>query len=488
MNKITTFEKRFVDEMGRERIFHGVNVVDKSIYTPGKQNYMDVDEALIKRFADSGFNLIRLGFTWAKIEPQPEKYNDEYIDSLSEVIDWCEKYNIFVFLDAHQDLYSSQTQWGDGAPEWAFLNDGIKPKPTRFVWAEGYFWGKACHRAFDNFWANKQYKSKGLQDYYAEFWKYVVKRLGDKPPVIGFDMMNEPFLGKDGGKCFRDMIKKAAKVILFDKEIKTGKMIKDALSKDRVPKVLSQITYSVLRKVTSVCDDMVYTFDTKKYAPFISKVSEAIREINTDGMLFMENCYYSNLGIPFSAPPITINGKREPRQVFAPHAYDLTVDTSAYKFASSDRVGGIFAEHKRSQDRLNVPVIVGEWGGFGENDASWLPHIEFLLNLYDQNKWSNTYWCYISEFFDFVLMDVLIRPYPKAISGEISEYHYDLKGKTFTVDFNQSESDCGESIICAPLDVASVEIDSAEAEINKNGTELYINTAAGKHSVTVRFK
>ena len=85
-------------------------------------------------------------------------------------------------------------------------------------------------------------------------------------------------------------------------------------------------------------------------------------------------------------------------------------------------------------------------------------------------------------------MDVLIRPYPKAVSGEIKEYRYDLQGKEFYVSFVQSESDCGESIICSPMEVKKIVIDGKNEKVIKTGTELRFTTAAGKHDVEVTFK
>lgn len=485
MERIYAKGKCLVDEYGRERIFSGVNAVDKSDYSEGVQKYPSLDEGVIKKFAEAGFNLLRLGFTWAKIEPQPGKYNDEYIDSVSEIIDLCEKYNIYVFLDMHQDLFSPVTN-GDGAPKWATLLDGIKVKPTRFVWAEGYFWGKACHRAFDNFWSNKQVNGKGLQDWFADCWSYVVERLGDKTPVIGFDMLNEPFPGKSGGKCFRKIVTGATKTILFSKNVKRGKLIKDVLSKDRVEKVLNHITFPVLHQATSGADKIIEDFDKNSYAPFLRKVSTAIRKKSPDKLLFLDNSYYSNLGIPYSAPPIEIDGKRDPQQVFGPHAYDFMVDTPTYKFASDNRVKGMFDEHKKSQDRLNMPVIVGEWGGFGgDGDDTWLKHIVFLLNLFDSNKWSNTYWQYMSSFFDSPLMRVFIRPYPQAVTGEIESYNYDYDNKIFTLTFDSNAD--GESVICAPFSIKSLTVDGAECEYQSATANVKIKTEAGKHTVKVQF-
>ena len=487
MDRITTFAQRFVDQDGRERIFNGVNVVDKSFYTPGKQNYMDIDEDIIRRFAEIGVSLIRLGFTWAKLEPEPGQYNDEYLESVAEILDYCEKYNIHVFLDMHQDLYGpAEGTYGDGAPKWAMLTDGYQVKKMKFVWAEGYFWGKACHRAFDNFWKNTAYQSKGLQDIYADCWLHVIEKLGAKPAVIGYDVMNEPFPGTDGGKCFREIVKGAVRTVLFDKEVKKRKLIKDAFSKDRVPKILNQISYSVLRKATARCDAIIRNFDKNTYTPFVNKMASAIRKVGGNGIIFLENCYYSNLGIPYSAGPIEVDGKVDANQAFAPHAYDFMVDTPLYQYASNDRIGGIFGEHKRSQERLGIPVVVGEWGGFGGDGDAWLPHISFLLKLFDSNKWSNTYWCYIPNFFGSPLMKVFIRPYPKAVQGVIDSYGYDEGTKTFVLNFEQSRA--GESVICAPFMPKKLIIDGNDEEkIDLNQTELKIFTAPGKHKIEVVF-
>ncbi len=487
MDKIKTFKKILIDDKGRERIFHGVNFVDKSDYAEGKQIVPVLDEPMIQKIAANGVNLIRLGFTWAKLEPKPNEYNDAYIDSLANVLDLLEKYNIFAFLDMHQDLYSPKTN-GDGAPEWAVLLDGAEVKPTKFVWAEGYFWGKACHTAFDNFWANRKVNGRGLQEYYTACWTHIVQKLGGKAAVIGFDVMNEPFPGSSGGKVFKKIVSGAVKTILFDRNIKRTTLIKELFDKeDPIGKVLTHIEYKEFRKITSGADNLIYDFDTKVYGPFVSKVATEIRKYS-DKIILMENCYYSNLGIPFSAPPIKVNGERDGNQIFAPHAYDLMVDTPSYKFAHSGRVDGIFGEHKRSQDRLNVPVIVGEWGSFGDETDDWLPHIEYLFKIFEKNKWSQTYWSYIDGFFENRLMKVFKRLYPKAVSGVIDSYTYDLKEKTFYLDYTQDESACGETVIGTPFEIESVTVDGAPCNYNQGENEISITTAEGKHSVKVVVK
>lgn len=487
MDKIRASGKVLVDDKGRERIFHGVNFCDKSDYIFGKQKVQDLDEEMIKKIAENGVNLIRLGFTWAKIEPAPGEYNNEYLDRLAETLDLLEKYNVYAFLDMHQDLYSSTTN-SDGAPAWAVLLDGVPVKPMKFVWAEGYFWGKACHTAFDNFWANKKVKGKGLQDYYADCWSHIVERLGDKPAVIGYDIMNEPFPGSPGGKVFKRIVAGAVKTILFDPEVKRTDLIKELFDKeDPIGKVLTHIDYAPFHRVTKSSEELIRIFDTKVYAPFLAKVAAKIRE-KSDKLLFMENCYYSNLGIPFCAPPIKVNGERDDNQIFAPHAYDLMVDTPSYKFAHNGRVAGIFGEHRKSQERLDVPVIVGEWGSFGDDTDDWLPHIQHLFEVFEGYKWSHTYWAYIPGFFENRLMKVFHRPFPKAVSGKIEKYHYDLENKEFTLSFIQGEDDCGETVIGTPFEIESVTVDGKEKKVKVKNNEFVIKTKPGKHTVELKVK
>ena len=66
MLKISTFEKKFIDSEGRERIFNGVNLCDKGYYDPaqGKRIYeLPFSEELISTLSKLGFNLVRLGIT-----------------------------------------------------------------------------------------------------------------------------------------------------------------------------------------------------------------------------------------------------------------------------------------------------------------------------------------------------------------------------------------------------------------------------------------
>ena len=88
MNKIVVDGKKFVDEFGRQRIFNGVNYCDKGEFNGWgvprtfHLNGNEDTENAVRELSEKGFNIIRLGVTWAAIEPTPGKYDEEYIDRI----------------------------------------------------------------------------------------------------------------------------------------------------------------------------------------------------------------------------------------------------------------------------------------------------------------------------------------------------------------------------------------------------------------------
>lgn len=487
MLKIKTEGQRFTDSYGRQRIFNGMNLCDKGGYLDGgnKREYLlPFSEELIKDLAGKGVNLVRFGLTWDAVEPEPQKYNEEYLGRVREIADLCEKYGIYFYLDMHQDLYSGYKGCaGDGAPEWACMTNGAKFKPTRFVWAEGYFWGKAVHNAFDSFWQNRPYNGIPLQKYYADMWKHIAEEFGDHPALFGFDILNEPFPGSDGGKVFRKLIAGTAKTVITDKRCKLSFMAKKVFSGNIIGCLEPFDDYSLFRKATSGGDKLIYKFDTEYYSPFLNRIASAIREATDNGIIIMENSYYSNLGIPYSAPPVEVNGKREEQLCFAPHAYDFMVDTPEYKYASNNRVGGIFDEHRRSQERLNVPLIVGEWGGQSEG-TEWLDHIEYLLDKFDGYQWSQTYWCYYDGLLENPIMKDLVRTSPVAVCGKIDSYSYDRNSNVFNMEYTQDRDYDAPTELYVHTAPAKI---TTDGEYTLDGTKLEIKAGPGSHKITIEF-
>ncbi len=488
METIRTSDMKFIDPYGRERIFVGMNVVDKEEYSPGfTEHGFSKDLFWVDEFQKKGFNIIRLGMTWSVVEPFKGKYNDKYLNSIEKIMDYCHEKGIYVYLDMHQDLYSGKTAAGDGAPDWATLTAPYKLKKPKLVWATGYFWGKAVHRAFDNFWTNKQVDGDGLIDCFSDMWMHVADRFKDHPALFGFDVFNEPFPGKDGGKIFRKLIAKLVRVTLVDKRVDRKQLLKDALGKEKV-KVLDQYGRDVFHSIALAGQTLVNKFDTERYMPFLNKTATKIRKATDKGILFIENSYYSNLGIPCMNTPIEVNGKREENQCFSPHGYDLMVDTDLYKYASNARVDSIFDEHRVTQNRMKNAVLVGEWGGHS-NGTEWFPHVEHLIDIFDKYKWSNTYWTYWNGLLDEEIMNVLSRPYPKAVTGEINSYRYDRVNDEFVITYTQDKDFEVPTVIFAHKPVKEIVTDGEvnTIAVSDRTADVEIRTGKGEHTIVIKF-
>ncbi len=489
MDKIRVEGMRFVDEHGRERIFSGMNVCDKRSFDPKHPGYgYDIDKFDFAQFRARGYDMIRLGFTWGAMEPTPGNYNEALISDLCKFLDKCEEHGIYAYLDCHQDVYSASV-YGDGAPHWATITDQYKPTKPLFVWAEPYFYGRACHRAFDNFWNNVKYNNKGLQDYFADMWKHVVSATKDKPALFGYDFFNEPFPGADGGKLFRKLIMNVPKVALTDKRVSIPQLIKVGLFSDEKIRVLDQFGGDVFREIAKSCDGITKNFDEKRYSPFLCKMATAVREVTDKGIMFVDNNYYSNMGVTCHNTPIEVNGERETQQLFSPHAYDLMVDTPAYKYASNSRVGMLFDKHRETQERLGVPCLVGEWGSCAEGDG-WYPHIRFLHDKFDSYKWSNTYWCYFDGILEQDFMKVLTRPRPKAVTGEIISYKYDHEDSEFELKYIQDKKYKAPTVIYVDRKPKEVKT-SGKYKIKEIpgdiGYDIEIKTDVGEQEIEIEF-
>ncbi len=179
----------FRDAHGRFVLLHGVNLVDKRPpYLPSPDEFGPADASLIR---DLGFNIVRLGFIWAGLEPERGIIDATYVARLVELVDLLGDHGILVLLDSHQDVMNER--WGgEGFPDWAVDDGGIPIATGLGDWSFNVAQPSLWH-AWDAFWANEH----GLVDRYVAAWQSVVAAVADRPNVLGYDLLNEPWPGSD---------------------------------------------------------------------------------------------------------------------------------------------------------------------------------------------------------------------------------------------------------------------------------------------------
>jgi len=201
------------DDRGRVVFLHGVNVVYKhppyEVY-PDRHKPWNFDAATASRIAGLGFDVVRLGMTWAGLEPGTDPANDpaictrgtpenphqydatilyRYLDRLKKTVALLGRYHIYTLLDMHQDVYSTMFD-GEGAPNWAVCTDGVKSVDPPGRWSLEYG-TRAAGIAFHHFWTNNVVGD--LQGQFDMVWGKVASFFRNDPSVIGFDPFNEPF-------------------------------------------------------------------------------------------------------------------------------------------------------------------------------------------------------------------------------------------------------------------------------------------------------
>ncbi|MBP2413508.1 endoglycosylceramidase [Arthrobacter stackebrandtii] len=408
--QIITDGTRLRDEHGRERVFHGINLVAKGNHEPhgsfiergfkGAWTKHDLED-----LAARGFTLVRLGVMWAAVEPAPGNYDQDYLDWIVEQLDLIHDAGMAALLDSHQDLYSQG--FGDGAPRWATL--GSQQFDATELWSDAYLTSPALHEALDAFWANAPGPGGvGLQDRFAAMWAHVAAGIGGHPAVVGFDILNEPAPGSSAPGIFEALIGTFAAVtgqdphqVFADFDEPEAKLAQLARLEDE----------EVYRQVGDAIFPLVQAFENEAVAPMMERVAAAVRAVDGQTLLAREHSYFANMGVPSGQPALA-----DPAWVYSPHGYDLTVDTPAIALSSNIRAGVIFSRHKETQDRLQVPVIVGEWGALSLGEGV-RAHGEFLMDLFDSYSWSWTYWVWEPGFAGSEAAATLTRPRPIAFAG-----------------------------------------------------------------------
>jgi len=223
------------DSEGRVRIFHGVNVVQKSPPWHPSLGEFDprnsLNEQDMANLREWGFNAVRLGVMWPGVEPAPKAYNQTYLSAMRRIVEMLYQHDIYTIVDFHQDIIAER--WcGEGVPDWVLSlmangtnSTGIHTKcdgafPTvASVFgacvpfdhynissdpATGFPNRDEClSNPFASYYATPDvtsawrsfYETPEVQEAFVGYWDVVASAFAGVPGLIGYDLLNEPFPG-----------------------------------------------------------------------------------------------------------------------------------------------------------------------------------------------------------------------------------------------------------------------------------------------------
>lgn len=143
-----------------------------------------------------GFNVVRLGFMWSGLYPTaPDIINQTYVTEMMKIVNLLEDYGMYVIIDLHQDMLSSQFAAYDGAPLW-ILEQLPKPKHA-YPWPfKNPYLGftayvtEACGFAFQCLYSNKN----NFEDYFQQYWVSTAQIFNQTSSILAYELINEPWV------------------------------------------------------------------------------------------------------------------------------------------------------------------------------------------------------------------------------------------------------------------------------------------------------
>jgi endoglycosylceramidase len=390
---VTAAGTQFLDPAGRPLVPHGVSIANKN---PAEGYTAGVDRSDMAAIRSWGMNCIRLAIFWDGIEPRPGKIDRAYLDRVKQMVGWAKAEGLYVLIDMHQDLFS--VKYSDGAPAWATLDDG-KPHVKGAVWSDSYYASGAVQSALDHFWANSPAPDgKPLQEHYALAWRAVAETFKDEPAVLGYDLMNEPFPGADAPRTMLAAVTKLAEM-LAAKKVPNAPDAETLAGMEMTPEGRRQITawlgdIEMYKAMLAAAEPVMQDFDRTRLMPMYQRIRHAIRAVDRNHLLFIEPAMSANMGIRTAVTPLVDEaGKRDPKQAYAPHGYDIVVDTSSQDLNNRARIELIFARHGEVSRKYSLPMLIGEWGALPDEEQA-AGVARFTIAQFDKLGCGDIYWAY----------------------------------------------------------------------------------------------
>ena len=379
--------------------------------------------------------MVRVGFQWHMVEPEAGKYNETYVKSLVDYISLLNSSGIHVILDMHQDCWTPRFCENHGIPSeyaQAYNTSDYQPggpraypqpvvKPTYgpngeitncgevgthiFGWAScypTYSIGAAAQRLYDN--------DKGILDRFGEFWKLVASRVKDYHNILGYELINEPWLGD-------------------------------------VP-----LSVAEFDPITNPNWDLWFPkiSDSRNLAKMYRVLHEYIRQVDNDSIIFFEPATGGNFldgwAVGFEEGPGGI--EYNDRQALSYHVYCLVVDTKnasdflqyiveVLSIDACDVLDDVLYDVRRDDtSRLQLAGFLTEFGNAGTGLAA-KDVIDFATGKMDEffHGWSYWYLTPDPNVRNSTEIMALARPFPHKVAGTPIFLQFDPESKNFTLEY-----------------------------------------------------
>jgi Cellulase (glycosyl hydrolase family 5) len=145
-------------------------------------------------FSQAGIKCIRFPVYWESYEKNPEDFNQE----IDDVSDMADKYDISCIYDNHQWECSSYLGYGIGFPN-SILSQAFQRNHLN-----EHSQNAPSHEDLEKFWnvwwddGLKNNEGKSGWDAQLDYFKSIIKIVNHKKSTIGFEMLNEPQVFRQG--------------------------------------------------------------------------------------------------------------------------------------------------------------------------------------------------------------------------------------------------------------------------------------------------
>lgn len=426
---IQTKNKNFVDKDGRTMIYRGQNAVFKiAPWLPSSKGF-DATSTLSRIDAKNlqrwGFNVIRLGVMWPGVEDGAEgAFSEDYLDEVDTIVKLLGEHDISVVLDLHQDLFSRDF-CGEGVADYVVetckkhMPADLQPFPAPVRNASSVRMDEDGNPALDWCLETPFFKfymadevgamfqclyddRDGLWDSLGGFWQKVASRFSESKNVLGYELINEPWLGD----IYRD------KSLLLPKQT-----------------------------------------ESRFLQPMYESIAAKIRQVDDEKIIFFEGVTIDYWPSGFDRVPG--GPDYAGRSAISYHIYcPLMEPTIGQELACSVIDREFMVMRQKDAERLNTGLIMTEFGAMLDTVGD-MEELEKQMQLADEFQASWMYWQF-KQYEDLTTctpegesmysakdgtslshnkLRVLSRTYPQSTAGDLDGFTFDSRTGDFTMTY-----------------------------------------------------